>query len=105
MTTCHAASFFFSLTISLSRSCKWSNLLVNIEGFQRNVDDAVRTKHDHETNESPINGLSPGLSSLAISSILYELKHTPEECDESTSYEKQNDWIYNLFDDLCEKLL
>lgn len=80
--------FFFSPTISLSRSSKWSDLLVNIEGFQRDIDDAVCTKHHHKPDEAPHDSSSPCLTLSFISGILDEFKHTPEKHDKRTRYEE-----------------
>ncbi len=81
----------------LFRNCR------DAEGAEREIDDAVRAKDDHEPDDAPHNRLLPFGALRLVSRVCDELKYAPNEDHERTRREEQDKRINNLHDDLVEK--
>ena len=74
-----------------------------IECPEREIDDAVCAEDDDESHEPPEDSLAALLALIPFSRPLDELIHAPEEDDERARREKQDDGVYDLYDNLPEE--
>jgi hypothetical protein len=74
-----------------------------IEGAERDIDNAVCAEYDDEPNETPHNRALPLFTLRFIARVRDELKHAPEKHDERDRRKKQDYRIDNLHDDFPEE--
>lgn len=77
----------------------------NAESAKRKIDNAIRTKNNDKTYETPKNGALTLLALPFVPRLSDEFKHAPEKHDERARNEKQNNRINNLCDDFLEELV